>query len=281
MRVPSPGTASSTAGSDDDQGDYCGGYNGGIQGGSRSGVSGYQGECTSRIGQSQNLCGLTISNGHLGVAKGSGSADAGKDITSYLNCLIQPSCDIPSPSISNPTTPIYPFQSSSNQTGYPNYSYFPLDACQPHPSSRPRSPISRTLHARFTQFWAHINPLGIVCSNSPKFSNTVHTIFTHYVPIYAETDDMVNHALMAFSAADAGINAGGEWGRKLNIAGWKHAGECQRMLGVRVGKLKLGPTEQSALSVGLVAESEITAVRLSIFLMLCYGVSLFCPDLSY
>lgn len=88
---------------------------------------------------------------------------------------------------------------------------------------------------------------------------------------------MVNHALMAFSAADAGINAGAEWGRKLNIAGWKHAGRCQRMLGVRLGKLRLGSTQREPTD-ALAADSEITAVRLGILLMLFYGVSLPTPE---
>jgi len=277
IRVPSPGTASSTGGSDDDQGDYPGGYNGvPIQGGNRSGISGYQSDGAPRVGQPQHLTGLPISimGGHIGAnnCNDRGLTDPNHDVTSYLNCLMQSSCDLPSPSISDPTTPIYSMQAESHPSGYSNYSYFPLDAGQDHPPSRPRSPTSRTLHTRFTQFWAHLNPFGIVCPQSPKFVNTVHTIFTHYVPLYAEVDDMVNHALMAFSAADAGINAGGEWGRKLNIAGWKHAGRCQRMLGVRLGKLRLGSTQRETTD-SLVADSEITAVRLGILLMLFYGVS--------
>ena len=269
IRVPSPGTASSTGGSDDDQGDYASGYN-------RGGISGFQADSAPRVGQPQNLTGLQISlmDGHMGGSNCNdrGLTDPNHDVTSYLNCLMQSSCDLPSPSISDPTTPIYSMQAGSHSSGYSNFSYFPLDASQDHPPSRPRSPTSRTLHTRFTQFWAQLNPFGIACPESPKFVNTVHTIFTHYVPLYAEVDDMVNHALMAFSAADAGINAGGEWGRKLNIAGWKHAGRCQRMLGVRLGKLRLGSTQREVTD-ALAADSEITAVRLGILLMLFYGVS--------
>lgn len=213
--------------------------------------------------------------GHVRGDDGTRLTDSRSDVASYLNYLNQSSCDLPSPSISNPTTPVYPFQ--ANSQNYNNYSYFPLDPSQSHPPPppRPRSPTSRTLHARFTQFWAHMNPFGLVCTNSPKFAHVIHIIFTHYVPLYAEADDMVNHALMAFSAADAGINAGDELGRRLNIAGWKHAGRCQRMLGVRLGKLNLGSSAQRGEIDGLVSESEITAVRLGIFLMLCYGVSFF------
>lgn len=279
IRVPSPGTASSTGGSDDDQGDYTGRYNGvPIQGGNRGG---YQSDGASRVGQPQHMTGLPISimDGHMGASNCNdrGLTDPNHDVTSYLNCLMQSSCDLPSPSISDPTTPIYSIQTGSHSSGYSNYSYFPLDAGQNHPPSRPRSPTSRTLHTRFTQFWAHLNPFGIVCPESPKFVNTVHTIFTHYVPLYAEEDDMVNHALMAFSAADASINAGGEWGRKLNIAGWKHAGRCQRMLGVRLGKLRLGSTQREVTD-SLAVDPEITAVRLGILLMLFYG--LFIGDAS-
>ncbi|KAF8455171.1 hypothetical protein BGX38DRAFT_1140661 [Terfezia claveryi] len=279
IRVPSPGTASSTGGSDDDQGDYAGEYNRvSIQGGNRGGISGYQSDGAPRVGQPQHLTGLPISimDGHMGASNCNdrGLTDSNHDVTRYLNCLMESSCDLPSPSISDPTTPIYSMQAGSHPSGYSNYSYFPLDARQDHPPSRPRSPTSRTLHTRFTQFWAHLNPFGMMCPESPKFVSTVHTIFTHYVPLYAELDDMVNHALMAFSAADAGINAGGEWGRKLNIAGWKHAGRCQRMLGVRLGKLRL----QREVTDALVVDSEITAVRLGILLMLFYG--LFIGDAS-
>ena len=84
---------------------------------------------------------------------------------------------------------------------------------------------------------------------------------------------MVNHALMAFSAADAGINAEVEWSARLNITGLKHAGKCQRMLGGRLGRLRIGSSEERGDDDVTIVESEITAVRLSIFLMLCYGVS--------
>lgn len=270
-RVPSPGTASSTGGSDDDQGDSYAHYKTTIQGRNGGGIPEYQGASTTRIEHPQNMRGLPMIEGQVGGENGRGLTDCRSEVASYLNYLNQSSCDLPSPSISNPTTPIYPFQPSSHSPGYSNYSYFPLDAGQPHPP-RPRSPTSRTLHARFTQFWGHMNPFGLVCPNSPKFASVVHAIFTHYVPLYAEEDDMVNHALMAFSAADAGINAGDERGRKLNIAGWKHAGRCQRMLGVRLGRLNLGSMAQRGDVDGLVSESEITAVRLGIFLMLCYGL---------
>lgn len=283
MRLPSPGTASSTGGSDDDQGDYISGYNGvSILGGNRSGISGYHPEGASPVSHPPHLSGLPMSmmDGHMGASNCNdrGVTDSNNDLTSYLNCLMHSSCDLPSPSISDPTTPIYPLHPGSHSSGFGSYSYFPMDAGQDHPPSRPRSPTSRSLHSRFTQFWAQLNPLGLICTDSPKFVNTVHTIFTHYVPLYAEVDDMVNHALMAFSAADAGINAGGECGRKLNIAGWKHAGRCQRMLGARLGKLKLGSSTPREANEALVVESEVTAVRLGIFLMLFYG--LFINDAS-
>ena len=259
IRVPSPGTTSSTGGSDDDTGDY-------------GSMSGYHGHDAMQVGHSPQLVGLSLSDGHM-VNEGRAVTDSMIN-TRYLDYLVRLSCDnLSTPPLSNHTQPLYPFQSSPRSTEYAEYSYFPCVAGQTHPPPRTRSPASRTLHSRFIQFWAQVNPIAIVCPDSPRFVQTVQTIFTHYVPLYAEEDDMVNHALMAFSAADAGVSAGAEWSGKLNITGLKHAGQCQRMLGARLGRLRIGSSEERGDGDVAIVESEITAVRLSIFLLLCYGVS--------
>ena len=256
--MPSPGTASSTGGSDDDTGDY-------------GSMSGYHGHDAMQVGHSPQLVGLSLSDGHM-VNEGRAVTSSMTD-TRYLDYLVRLSCDnLSSPPLSNPTTQLYPFQSSPRSSEYAEYSYFPFAAGQTHPPPRPRSPTSRTLHSRFIQFWAQFNPFAIVCPHSPRFANTIQTIFTHYVPLYAEVDDMVNHALMAFSAADAGINVGVKWSSKLNITELKHAEKCQRMLGARLGRLGIGSSEERGDSDATIIESEMTAVRLSILLMLCYGV---------
>ena len=270
MRVPSPGTASSTGGSDDDHDQGFGEYEGTMHSGDRSRFAGYPGHDASFAG---HMGGLPILEG-LAQEVGGSSVGVSSFASKYLEALARQtdvSTNLPSPSISNPSTPIYPFQLSSHTPGYA-YSYFPHMIT--HPPPRPRSPISRTLNARYNQFWTQNNPFAFVCTSSPRFSSTLHTIFSRYIPPYAETDDMVNHALMAFSAADAEKEcSSGEWHRKLNIAGLRHAGKCQRMLGVRLGKLRLGSSEQREEINPMVTDTEITAVKLSIVLMLCYGVS--------
>ncbi|KAF8454429.1 hypothetical protein BDZ91DRAFT_767964 [Kalaharituber pfeilii] len=188
MRVPSPGTASSTGGSDDDQAEY---------------------------------------------------------YTDFENPTPQPS-------------------------RYNQYSYLPVVM---NPPQRPRSPISQVLSTRFTQFWTQYNPLSIVCPTSPRFVNAIHAIFSRHVPQYADTDDMVNHALMAFSAADASLSTRGERGKKLSIVGYKHAGRCQRMLSQRLEKLGIGFSGTSGNQTDIIiADTEIASVKLSIFLMICYGL---------
>ncbi|KAI5789634.1 hypothetical protein DFH27DRAFT_614242 [Peziza echinospora] len=209
--------------------------------------------------------------------------------TSYLECP-QPHSALHTPV--TPTTPYSAIHSSPGDIEYPPHifdysSYYPSSPMEIPPYSSYPSPIrqrpgvSHILHLRFIGFWINLNPLATVCSQSPRLVRAFQEIFADALQ-FAESSDMVNHALLAFSAADASINARGDWARQVRMAASKHAEECQRLLAGELHRFTVG--ERNIISGDYRGRTsnwdlDFKATRLSLFLLLCYGLC--ASDISY